>query len=316
VYLTETTVSTFFIRNELMLGPGLLTVDAERREDNLQNASTTPKFTRRSQDAQALGYGVRVREHSIQFNARHDDDSEFGHKSTGAFAYGYALTSTLRATASIGTAFRVPTLYQRFSVYGSPSLKPESSENKEVGLRWQSGVDRVSIVAYHNDVENLINYVSGASSSCPNGAASSRPGCYFNTGHARLSGWTLAGATQVDLVNLSASLDWMNPINVDNSKVLARRARKQAVLAADMPVAQWRLGGELQHVGERYDDANNTIRLAAYNLVNLTASRPIDRDWRILARVNNLTDKDYVLANGYVTPGRHFYVGLTWAPQR
>ena len=49
---------------------------------------------------------------------RHDKDSEFGGKNTGSAAYAYAFTPEWRATASAGTAFRAPTLYQRFSEYG------------------------------------------------------------------------------------------------------------------------------------------------------------------------------------------------------
>jgi len=309
VYLTETQVSTYLLRNELRAGTGLLSVDLERREDELQNSSTTPSaFTKRSQNAVALGYGIRLGSHSMQANARHDDDSEFGAKSTGALAYGYAITHNLRVTASAGTAFRVPTLFQRFSVYGSPSLMAESSNNRELGLRWLSGADRAAVVVYHNDVNNLINYVGGAGN-C------GQSGCYVNTGHARMTGATLTAGTQLGLVNLGASVDFLVPRNLDTDKYLARRARKQSTLTADLPVDGWRLGGELQYVGERFDNASNSIRLASYSLINVGASRPLDRDWKLQVKANNLFNKDYVLANGYATPGRVLYLGLTWAPQ-
>lgn len=315
VYLTETQVTTYLLHNELRLASGLLTADLERRDDELQNSSTRPSAnTNRSQNAVALGYGIKAGDHSLQANARHDDDSEFGGKSTGALAYGYAISPTLRATASTGTAFRVPTLFQRFSIYGTSDLKAETSNNHEIGLRWLSGADRASVVMYHNDVDNLINYVSGPGS-CINGVGQ-YPGCYGNTGHARMTGTTISGGTLVGNVNLGASVDWMDPRNLDTGKVLARRARNQAMLTADAPLADWRVAGELQYVGERFDNASNTTRLAPYNLINVSASKQIDRDWKLLAKVNNLNDKNYVLANGYATAGRTFYLGLTWAPQK
>lgn len=70
---------------------------------------------------------------------RHDKDSEFGGKTTGSAVYAYAFTPAWRGTASVGTAFRAPTLYQRFSVYGVPTLVPESSRNVEPGSRWGAG---------------------------------------------------------------------------------------------------------------------------------------------------------------------------------
>lgn len=107
----------------------------------------------------------------------------------------------------------------------------------------------------------------------------------------------------------------MDPKNLDTDKYLARRARKQSSLTADLSVEGWRLGGELQYVGERFDNATNSVRLAPYSLINLSASRQLDREWKLQVKANNLFNKDYVLANGYATPGRVLYLGLTWAPQ-
>ena len=314
-YLTETRVRSYLLRNELQAGPGLLTADLERREDALQNSSTLPgPQTGRHQNAVALGYGLRLGPHSLQANVRRDEDSEFGSKSTSALAYGYALTPQWRATASTGTAFRAPTLFQRFSLYGTGSLMPETSRNQELGLRWQSGVHRAGLVTYRNVVENLIAYVSGPGP-CLNGTGL-YPGCYGNAGRARITGTTLSGSTQLAGVNLDAALDWMDPVSRDTGKLLARRARQQATLAASTPLGGWRLGAELQYVGARYEDAANTLRMAPYSLVHLNASRSIDRDWTLLARLDNLADKDYTLARGYATAGRTLFVALTWAPQR
>ena len=169
VYITQTQVSTYLFHNELKWGPGTMTADLERREDRLQNAGTQPSAnTLRAQNALALGYGLKLGSHALQANARHDVNSQFGTKSTGALNYGYAITPEWRVTASAATAFRAPTLYQRFSVYGVASLLPETSNNKELGLRWASDRERASLVVYQNDVNNLINYVSGAGS-CLNG---------------------------------------------------------------------------------------------------------------------------------------------------
>ena len=50
-------------------------------------------------------------------------------------------------------------------------------------------------------------------------------------------------------------------------------------------------------------------------MAHLTASTDLSRDWRLLARVDNLTDKDYVSVKGYATAGRTFYLGLSWSPR-
>jgi len=312
-YLTETVVSNWLLRNELKLGAGLLSVDLERREDELENASTSPVHTARHQNALALGYGLRAGVHALQMNLRHDDDSEFGGQTTGALAYGLAFSPTLRATASAGTSFRAPTLFQRFSIYGTPDLQAEVGRNVEAGLRWQQGRDRASVVVYRNRVKNLIEYVYGPGN-CINGVGP-WAGCYGSVGQAVYRGATLAGGTHWGSVKLAGSLDLMRPENAKTGKRLARRPETQATVSADVPWGGWLLGGEMQYVGDRFNNAANTQRLSSYTLWNLTASTALTPEWTLRARLDNLTDKDYQSVLGYATAGRTWFLGLNWAPR-
>ncbi|MGS5086704.1 TonB-dependent receptor domain-containing protein [Hydrogenophaga sp. A37] len=312
-YLTNTRIDTYLLRNEWRMGTATLSADLERREDRLMNASTTPEQTDRDQNALALGYTLRQGAHTLQLNARHDDDSEFGGQSTGGAAYAFAFTPAWRATVSAGTAFRVPTLFQRFSFYGTPELRAETARNFEAGLRYQAGHDRAGFALYRNDVKNLIDYVEGPGT-CANGMGEFA-GCYGNTGRARYSGITLSGGTRVGTVNLGASLDLMRPKDQETGLRLARRAQTQATLTADTPLASWTLGGELQHVGSRFNDAANLQLLPAHSLLNLTASTALTPDWKLQVRVDNLTDKAYESVLGYATAGRTLYVGLNWSPR-
>lgn len=310
-YLTDTRIDTYLVRNEWRVGTATLSADLERREDRLTNGSTTPELTARDQNALALGYTLRQGAHTLQLNARHDDGSEFGGQSTGGVAYALAFAPAWRATLSAGTAFRVPTLFQRFSFYGTPELKAETARNFEAGLRYQAGHDRAGITLYRNDVKHLIDYVSGPGT-CANGVGEFA-GCYGNTGRARYSGLTLSGGTRAGSVNLGASLDLMRPQDRETGLRLARRARTQATLTADTRVAGWTFGGELQHLGERFNDAANTQRLPAHSLLNLTASTALTPSWTLQARVDNLSDMAYESVLGYATAGRTVYVGLNWA---
>jgi vitamin B12 transporter len=80
-------------------------------------------------------------------------------------------------------------------------------------------------------------------------------------------------------------------------------------------VADWTLGAEMQAVSHRWDNAANTTRLGGYGVVNLYASTTIAREWQLLARIDNVGDRDYQLAGTYPQPGRTFYVGLRWTPK-
>ena len=304
-YLTETNLRSYLFHNKFQMGMHLLTATLERREDHLKNA---PINANRSQDALALGYGWTNRNHTIQLNLRGDQDSAFGGYTTGSAAYGFALSPQWRVTASAGTAFRAPTLYQLFSEYGVSTLQPETSRNLELGLRYAQGTSRFSFVAYRNLVSNLISFGSA-------GPCASSLGCYTNTSQAEYTGLTFSGRQQLGTVNLHGSLDLQDPRNLANGNLLARRARQYGTFGADTRVAAWTVGTEAQFSGYRYDNAANTTRLGGYSLINLYASTPISKDWTLHARVNNLTDKNYQLANTYTTPGRTFYTGVRWAPQ-
>jgi vitamin B12 transporter len=313
-YLTITTLRSYLLQNNFKLGAHLITAALERKEDQLTNA---PIDRMRSQDAMAFGYGYNAGGHTVQLNWRNDSDSEFGAQDTGSAAYGYALTPQWRATASAGTAFRAPTLYQRFSKYGVATLQPETSNNLEVGLRYSQQSDEFGFVVYRNQVRNLITYVTG-SGPCQNGgppvALASR-GCYSNTAEAEYTGVTVSGGTRWGSVGVRASLDLQDPRDKVTGRLLARRASQHGTVGLDTRIGVWTLGADAQLAGDRYDNAANTTLLPGYVLLNLTASRPVARDWTFLARVDNLLDKSYMLASTYATAGQSVFVSLTWAPR-
>jgi vitamin B12 transporter len=307
IYLSDTRLGGYLMQNEWRVGPHLLTATLERRKDELENTSVGDT-RHRTQDGVALGYGFSQAGHSLQLNLRHDDDSGFGGKSTGSAAYAYAVTPKLRLTASAGTAFRAPTLYQRFSAYGISSLQPENSRNVEAGLRYVDGGSSLAWVAYQNEVSNMITYVSGA------GACASPYGCYASVARAKYQGITLSATHTLAGVSLRTSVDFQNPKDQDTGKELARRARRHLSFGADTQWAAWRLGAEAQASSKRFDDAANTAEMGGYTVINLSASTPIGRNLTLLARVDNLADKAYQTARTYATEGRSLYVGLKWAP--
>lgn len=314
VYITDTQVDTLLWHNEWRLGAHQLTAALERRQDRLLNGSTTPQLNDRNQNALALGYGFKQGDHSVQANVRHDDDSEFGRHTTGSLAYALALSPAWRATASAGTAFRAPTLFHRFSIYGTPDLQPEQSRNVELGLKYAAQGHSFSVVAYRNRLTNLINYAAGPGS-CVNGTGSF-PGCYGNVGKATLSGVTVAAGTRIggaSGVGLNASLDLQNPRDDLTGRQLPRRSKQVAKLAADTRLGGWTLGAETHWHSWRYDSASTTNRLAGYGVVNLSARTALTKDWTLVARVDNLGDKNYQTARGYATGGRTAYVGVSWS---
>lgn len=314
-YLTLTQIRAYTWLNEGALDDsGALRWDAtaERREDGLSNSSLTISPTRgvadRSQNSLGAGLSWRGAQGlALQARLRRDADSEFGGHNSGSLAAGVDLGAGWRATSSWGTAFRAPTLYQRYSVYGNPALQPETSRELDLGLSWRSGADRFSATTYRNQVSNLLVY--GAAGVC-----SSTDGCYRNTAQARLQGLTLSGETLLAAVKLSGSLDLQAPRDASTGKLLARRAQRHAQLRADLPAGDWTLGAEWQASSSRFDNATNTAarRLPGHALLNLDAQLPLSLQWQLNLRVDNAFNRAHDTAYGYASAPRSAFVGVRW----
>ena len=83
----------------------------------------------------------------------------------------------------------------------------------------------------------------------------------------------------------------------------------------DYLLGDWRFGGSLLYVGDRFDDAANTRPLAAYTTVDLYLDRQLTPEWSVQAKLNNVTDKQYETATGYNQPGRGIFLTLRWQPK-
>ena len=311
--LTVTNMTGYLFQNEYRRQGHVLTWTLERRDNELSNSETTPRDSSHFQNALALGYGLSGSGHSVQLNLRHDIDSVFGPQTTGALGYGYALTPNWRVKAAAGTAFRAPTLYQRFSPYGAADLLPETGRNLDLGLNYAEGPRAFGLTVYQNNVSNLIQY-EGNTGTCPaNDPLDPFGGCYANTAKARYQGMTLTGRYLIGNVTLSGSLDLQDPRDSVTGKLLARRAQQHGKLAAETRVRGWAVGAELQASGLRYNNAGNTTELPGYALLGLRAESQVAKNWTLLVRLDNATDAKYELAQGYASAGRSLYAGLTWA---
>jgi vitamin B12 transporter len=276
-YLSITRLHGVLVQSQYRSDGQIATITIERREDRLDNA---PLERQRAQDGLALGWSFAKGAHTVQVNARHDQDSEFGGHNTGSIAYGYTFAQWWRATASVANAFRAPTLYQRFSVYGSAGLVPETSRDAEAGLHYARQDTTAAVVVYRNAVSNLINFADA-------GPCASPYGCYANVARALYEGLTVSASRSFGALATHASIDLQDPHDETTGHLLARRARQHATVGVDTHIAGWSVAADVIVSARRFDNAANTVVLGGYTLINLTAHRPIARDWTLLARVEN-----------------------------
>ena len=324
-YVTKTWVRTYGFNTSWNLGTiGTLQGVLERREDKLQNdgliASPTPNRGERHQDAIGAGWTWANGPLSLQLNARRDRDSEFGGVSTGSVAGGYRLGTAWRLQASVGTSFRAPSLYQRFSDSGKPDLLPEKGRNAELGLHYAVGRDEFSITAYRNLVRDLIVYVPMPVPAPVPAPCLSPWGCYDNIGEGRLQGLSLRGATALGAVRLSGTLDLQAPKDSDKAsanygKLLARRAKTHGTVRAETDIGAWTLGGQVLASSKRTDNLSTGYQLGGYALLDLDAQVALSRQLGLQFKVDNVFDRKYETARSYAASPRQVFVGLRFTPQ-
>jgi len=273
--------------------------------------------TARSVNSALLGWTAGLGDHKLQFNARHDENSQYGGKTTGYAGYGYQILPGLRFTGSIGSAFRAPTFNELYYPgFGNPDLRPENAYNKEIGLQWERGGSFVSLTAFRNRISDMIvtfrNPVTGRS--LPS-----------NVREAQIQGLSLAGSTRLAGFEVEAGVDFLDAKDRDSDASLPRRARQSGHFRISRSIERLTAGVELQGVGSRYDAvsyntrnlalATERDRLGGYGRVNAFVKYAVNRDWSLEGRANNLLDKQYETALGYNTPGANVFFGVRYAPR-
>ena len=269
----------------------------EQRQEQFQLVDVLQTTT--TQTAAALGYGLARHAHTLQANVRHDRQSQFGSKNTGNLAYGYALNSQWRVSASMASAFRVPSLYARFSpIEGNPKLRPETARHQELGLRYQQAHTELGLVAYQTDLRNLFQSIDNR---------------FESTAKAELKGASLSGQTQWRKAQLRFSWDVQNPRDLQTHTTLAGRARHFANLSLQTQTQGWTWGTELRLVGQTfYNRATHT--LPGYGLLHVFANKQVHKDWHLQTRISNLANHAYGVSPNFNAPARSVFVGLKWAP--
>ncbi|MCB5207139.1 TonB-dependent receptor domain-containing protein [Methylovorus mays] len=305
--LFKTTQTQYAWQNDLTTPVGLFNLGTERREQKVEGTTTFAKDERHIQSYLA-GWQYKLGSHQFQANTRLDQNSQFGDKTTGSLAYGYQINAEWRAHASYGTAFSAPTFNQlysplQFGFSGNAKLKPEEAENRELGLQYTHGNHRLGAIYYKNNVDDLIVNTRVGTVLTP-----------LNVNEAELKGLTLSYNGSWDRTQVYGNADFQRAEDADTGNWLPRRAREHGTLGLTQTWGDWQFGSEVEGSGHRFDDAANTQRLRGYTLVNVFTNYRINQDWSLNARVNNLFDREYELAQNYGTFGTNLFVTLRYSP--
>ena len=203
----------------------------------------------------------------------------------------------------------LPTLFQRYSVYGLPTLLPEKNVGFDAGVdqTLANGRAKLSLTAFRTLYSDLIDYNTTTSK-------------YYNIGHALMQGVEVSG--DVTLVpetwRLRASYTYLHARNTDKDVWLPRRPFNKGYVS--LVWTGWKnleLEGRLSMVGERFDVDNVTgdrLVMPAYARFDLRADYKVTTNVALFGRIENVTNAKYEEVRDYGTSGRAFYAGVraTW----
>jgi vitamin B12 transporter len=268
----------------------------------------------------SFGAGIRL-----------DDNSAFGTFTTYRLSAGYLLGTGTRLHASLGTAFKEPTVDQTSStspfVRGNPDLRPERTRSWELGLSQSFGRGSVVLSAtyFNQRFRDIIQYDPvPPSEDAPN---------YVNVGAARANGaevearaivariWDLrASYTRLATRVTDAGVDAGPGATYVQGERLLRRPSDLATLSIGVrPSPRGALHLDVGYVGNRVDidfASFQRVEADAYTKVDLAGELAllptrVERDpLALTVRIENLFDSDYQQIYGFRSPGRAVHLGV------
>lgn len=264
----------------------------------------------RTTNSIAGSYQLKRGDNLASASIRNDSISSYGSKTTGSLAYGYFFTKEWRANINYGTGFRAPTFNELYYPgSGNSALAPETNRNLEAGLHQETKTYNLHLVAYQNNVQNLIQWQPKTSDI--NGLWGPT-----NYGLVQIRGVSLGGDTRLGNYTLKGSFDSLSAIDQKTNLDLPNRAKQVANLGGEYRHNKFDIGANVTISGERYGSpasSSNTQWMAPYALANLYTSYELDRHWTAFARWNNIFNSNYQLTYGNNPPGSNIFAGVRYA---
>jgi len=235
----------------------------------------------------------------------------FGNHVTWNAGGGVHVTDQSLLSISAGNAFRAPDSTDLYGFGGNVALKPETSRNVELTYRVdlnESG--KLEVTAYDHRISDLITYTYIPTPDDPYN------GMNENVNRAEIKGVETHYRLDVEGWRYEVNGERQEALDLSNGGSLLRRAHAMGSLSVSHRVGDVNLQGDWRVVGKR-DDVDATTFLPttnpSYGLVGVGAQWVALDNLTLQTRIDNLTNRAYQSANGYLSPGRVIKVGFRYS---
>jgi vitamin B12 transporter len=291
-------------QNDIRFDKDVVSLALESRKETV-DSSTVYTVSQRTVESALASYAFNRAKWNSLIVLRSDNNSQFGRFNNWAASGGYRLTDTLRVVSSFGSSFQAPSFNQLyFPGFGNTALTPQKNRASELGVKYQKEGVTLSAIAYQNQIQGFIVPSTNVQSSL-----------------AVLRGGTLTADVRSGGFNYAASYDYADPRSysstpASNNLRLVRVAQNVINTRVSYHWGGFSVFAEHKISSSREDaKVTGTGRdiLGGYNVLNVGGTWKMQKNTSLMARVNNLNDKQYMLANGYSVPGRNAFVSLNWS---
>jgi len=250
----------------------------------------------------------------MELGGRYIHDSKYGDHFTYTINPSVLLFQRLKLFGTIASAFKSPSLYQLFSQYGKPDLKPESTTSYEAGFDWEIIKNTLSFntVFYKYNTKDVIYFFSES--------APPYLSFYKNGSFQHNKGFESEVKLTIDELTASAYAAYVTGTLTDASGMpspLFRQPRNTyGVNVYYQFVKSFAAGLNYKYTGDRLEEQFNpdftvsNITLKHYNLVDLHLQYEPCQKLSLFADFKNLFDEKYTEWLGYNTRGFNFMAGL------
>jgi vitamin B12 transporter len=249
---------------------------------------------------------------------RHDEYNVFGGATTYRTTAGYLHKETdTKLRGSYATGFRAPTINQLyFPFYGNANLKPERSQSSDVGIDQYLFNRRVTLSGgyFWNRFRDMIVTQASSTSCSPFGF------CAENAGLVGAKGWEAsvkyAVVKDVPFVkSLDVQAQYTNTLTRNLQQYPGNRSPRMPVdqwsmIVSYQPIDPLRINLEGRYVGSRFNDVNNTEKMRAFDVWNLSATYDVMKQVQAYVRADNIFNEKYEEVLYYGTPIRSIFVGV------
>ncbi|WP_318458111.1 TonB-dependent receptor domain-containing protein [Photobacterium leiognathi] len=275
-------------------------------QDSIKGSTSNyTKDSRTNKAAFVSAHGQLNNRFQLDSSLRYDDNSSYGGEVTWNVAASYDVLPSLKAFAAYGTGFKAPTFNDLYAEYGSdPTLKPQNAESAQFGFKGDVAELSWQLVGYHSVVDDMIVWYNAQD---PNGAWS-----VHNT-DANIKGVELNLNYDVSNFSQAFSVNYTNAKD-DMGNQLARRAEWNANSQSTYFYNEkFNTSLLINYIGKRYSDPSNHIELPSVILLNVVLNYNVTNQLELSAKIDNILDEDYEMADTYRAQGRIGYLNAKYS---